>query len=334
MMRLAGLTVTRDGSGAPPRPEQVRLDSLRIQGVEATGTATVRLGAATLENWAAGQPARFELQGLEVSRDDGGATDTLRLARLFFNGFDVATAVGALIRQEQPQTLIGRSTMELDGLDFTSDGRPIGRLTELRASAEVTRADGSGPFTFAFRGIRVEPTPMIADWLTRLGYQALDGDITGTSVYDGATGLIDMRDLSVAVREAGTLSFSMAFDRLTQERIQANDIAAARLISFGLRYADASLFQRFMALQARESRTPEPQLREQFAALAGGALSQPGAAALDPIRDAVQRFIRGQARTIEIRANPPRPLGMADLQGVPPSPAEAQRMLGITATAQ
>jgi hypothetical protein len=48
----------------------------------------------------------------------------------------------------------------------------------------------------------------------------------------------------------------------------------------------------------------------------------------------VQRFIRGQARTIEIRANPPRPLGMADMQGVPPSPVEAQRMLGITATAR
>jgi hypothetical protein len=107
-----------------------------------------------------------------------------------------------------------------------------------------------------------------------------------------------------------------------------------RLIAMGLRYADASLFRRFVAMQAAQTRTPEPQLREQFAAMVGGALSQPGAAGLDPIRDAVQRFIRGQATTVDIRVNPPQPLGLEQLQGVPPSPAEAQRLLGITATAQ
>ncbi len=127
----------------------------------------------------------------------------------------------------------------------------------------------------------------------------------------------------------------MVMDGVTQQRAQAADYSQMRLISMGLRYADASLFTRFVSVQARESRTPEAQLREQFAAMAGGALSQPGAAALDPIRDAVQRFIRGQARTVEIRADPPQPIALGQMQAGPPaSPVEAQRVFGITAQAR
>jgi hypothetical protein len=334
LVRLAGLTVPR-AAGAPPRPEDVRLDGLRLEGVETSGGATMRLATLTFENWVAGQPARFAMEGLEVSQiDGGGVVDAVRMARFAFSGIDLASTIGAVVRQERPRSLVGRAAVEMDGLELASGGRPVGRMTEMRIGADVTNPDGSGTGTLAFRGIRVEATPIVAAWLTRFGYQALDADLTSSSAFDGGTGRIEVRDISLAVREAGTLSLSVALDGLTQERMQAADFSATRLISFGLRYADASLFGRFIAAQAREARTPEPQLREQLAAMAGGALSQPGAAALDPIRDSVQRFIRGQARTIEIRANPPRPLGMADMQGVPPSPVEAQRMLGITATAQ
>jgi hypothetical protein len=335
MIRIAGLTVPRDGTRAPPQPEQVRLESLRVEGVETSGAATVRLAMASFENWVAGQPARFSLEGLDVSRIEGaGMVDAVRLARFAFSGVDIASLVGAVIRQDRPSTLVGRAAMEMDGLELGGGGRPVGRMTEMRIAADVTKPDGSGTGTLAFRGIRVEATPIIAAWLTRFGYQAIDADITSATAYDGGSGRIEVRDISLAVREAGTLSLAVTLDGLTQERLQANEFDAARLISFGLRYADASLFGRFIAAQSRESRTPEPQLREQFAAMAGGALGRPGAGGLDPIRDAVQRFIRGQAQTIEIRANPPQPLRMADAQRVPPNPAEAQRLLGITATAQ
>ncbi len=153
-------------------------------------------------------------------------------------------------------------------------------------------------------------------------------------MHDAATGHIEVRDLTIAAREAGTLTFSVTMDGLTAERMQAQDFSQARLISAALGYADASLFGRFLAMQAAQSRTPEAQLREQFAAMAGGALSQPGAVALDPIRDAVLSFIRGQAQSVQIRVNPPKPIGMAEMQGTPPSPAEMQRVLGISATAQ
>lgn len=331
---LAGLTVPRDPSGAPPQPDQVRLDRLRIEGVEAAGEVPLRMRVFAVENWVAGQPARVSLEGFELDRMDAGIMDAMRLARVAISGVDFGTTLAALMRQEAPPSLVGRASIELDGLSFTNGNQPVGALQEMRIATDVTQTDGSGTGTVALRGIRVEPVPMLAEWLTRFGYQAIDAEITADTVYDAASGRVEMRDLSIMGREVGTLSFAVTMDGMTRERAQAGDISALRLISMGLRYADASLFRRFIAMQSAQTRTPEPQLREQFAQMAGGALTQPGAAALDPIRDAVQRFIRGQAQTVEIRVNPPQPLGMEQLQGVPPSPAEAQRMLGITASAQ
>jgi len=333
-LRIAGLTVPRDASGAPPQPDQVRLDRLRIEGVEATGDTPLRMRVFAVENWIAGQPARVNLEGLEIGGLDGGFVDAMRVARVAMTGVDFGTAIAAIMAQRTPPSLVGRSTLEMDGLVFTGGGRPVGGMQEMRIAADTTRTDGSGTGTLALRGIRVEPVPMVADWLTRFGYQAVDADVTGESAYDAASGRLDIRDLAIAGRDVGTLSFSLSMAGMTPERLEANDFSQMRLISFAVRYADASLFRRFVAMQAHETRTPEPQLREQFAQMAGGALTEPGVAALDPIRDAIQAFIRGQAQTVEIRANPPQPIGMEQMQVAPPSPSEAQRMFGITATAR
>ena len=333
-IRLAGLTVPRDPSGAPPEPDKVRLDQLRIEGVETRGEAAVRLRVVSVENWAAGQAARFSLEGLELGGLDAGVFDAMRLARFAISGIDFGGTLGAVMRQQPPPNMVGRAAVELDGLELTAGGRPAGALREVRVAADVTRPDGSGTGTIAFRGIRLEPTPLIADWLTRFGYQAIDAEITADTTFDAPSGRIEIRDLSIAGRDVGTLTFALTMDGVTQERAQAGDFEQMRLISAGLRYADASLFRRFIAMQAREARTPEPQLREQFAAMVGGTLSQPGAAGLDPIRDAVQRFIRGQAQSVEIRVNPPQPIKLGEVQGAPPSPSDAQRMFGITAQAR
>ncbi|MBR0682789.1 hypothetical protein GXW74_20015 [Roseomonas eburnea] len=333
-IRIGGLTVPRNTAGGPPEPDQVRLEALRVEGVEATGTTTMRLATASVENWIAGQPSRMSLEGLEMGGLDAGLVDAFRLGRFNMSGMDFGTTLAAVMRQQTPPSLVGQAAIELDGLELTAGGRPVGGLAEMRIAADVTRTDGSGTGTVAFRGIRVEPLPVIADWLTRFGYQAIEGEITAETAFDGAAGRVEIRDLSIAGREVGALSFAVALDGLTQQQMQAGDFSSARLLSFGLRYADASLFGRFLAMQAAQTRTPEAQLREQYAAMAGGALTQPGVATLDPIRDAVQRFIRGQAQTVEIRANPPQPVTLQQVQGPPPNAAAAQRMFGITAEAR
>ncbi|MEO3472267.1 hypothetical protein AAFN86_10400 [Roseomonas sp. CAU 1739] len=334
MLRLAGLTVQRDAPGTSPQPEQVTLASLRMENLQASGATTLRVGLVELEGWAAGKPARLAIEGLESSDFGGGAVDAVRIARFAMSGLDAARMMGALIRGEAVPSLVGRSSLEMLRMELLAGGRPVGGIAETRIEADITAANGSGSGTIAIRGIRVEPLPMIAEWLTRFGYQAIEGEITAATAHDATAGRVEIRDLTIAAREAGTLTFSMNLDGLTPDRVQTMDYSQARLISAALGYADASLFRRFIAMQAAQTRTPEAQLREQFAAMAGGALSQPGAVALDPIRDAVLSFIRGQAQSVQIRMNPPQPIGMAEMQQVPPSPAEMQRVLGISATAR
>ena len=193
----------------------------------------------------------------------------------------------------------------------------------------------SGPHTFG------NPCPVLdtrTGTLVLLATQNLGTDrekeiIAGTS-YEAANGRVEVRDFIIAARDVGTLSFSFNIDGLTQDRMQALDYSQARLIGAALGWADASLYRRFVAMQAAQSRTPEAQLREQFAAMVEGALGQPDAVALAPVREALLRFIRGQASAVDIRVNPPRPIGAEEMQQVPPSPAELQRVLGITATAR
>lgn len=333
MLRLAGLTVPR-GAGGPPDPSQVRLESMRLEGLSVTGSATVGIDLATIDNWLPGQPGSALVQGLTVGGIRQGLVDTVRLARIAVGGMDIGGVLTAIMQQDRMPSLVGHATAEMDGLELTSGGRPVGGMREMRLAADITDAQGSGNGTLALRGIRVEPLPMIAQWLTQFGYQAVEGDITAATSRDAASGRVEIRDFTIAVKDAGTLTFSVNLDGLTQDRVQALDYSQARLIGAALGWADASLYRRFVAMQAAQARVPEDQLREQFAQMASGALSQPDATALGPIRDAVLSFIRGQATEVDIRVNPPQPLGAAEMQQVPQDPAALQRVLGITATSK
>ncbi len=334
LVRIAGLTLPRS-TGGPPQPDQVRLQGLRVEGLRVSGDVNFGVAQATVENWMPGQPGAVQVQGVEMTIAGAGIVDLVRLGRVALNGIDIGGMLGALMRQERVPNLVGRATMELDGLDLLGGGgRPVGRLQEIRLAADITDRQGSGSGTMALRGIRIEPIPLLSDWLTRFGYQAIEGDITASTSHDAAAGRVEVRDFTVAARDVGTLSFSLNIDGLTQERVQALDYSQARLISAALGWADASLYRRFVAMQASQARVPEDQLREQFAAMAAGALSQPDAVALEPVREALLRFIRGQATVVDIRVNPPKPIGAEEMQQVPPSPAELQRVLGISATAR
>jgi hypothetical protein len=334
MLRLVGLTVPRNPGGGPPQPEQVNLDTLQLANLQVTGTTTVTLATLELAGWTAGKPSRLVMEGLQTVQPGAGMVDGVRMARLAMAGVDAARILGAVIRGERVPSLVGSSSLEMRGLEVLGGGQPLGGIADLQLAANITAEDGSGSGTFAARGIRVEPMPMLAQWLTRFGYRAIEGEISASTVHNASTGRIEVNDLTIAAREAGTLTFSVTLDGVTAERMQASDFSQARLISAALGYADASLFGRFLAMQSAQTRTPEAQLREQFAAMVSGALSQQGAVALDPIRDAVLSFIRGQAQSVQIQVKPPEPIGMAQMQSVPPSPAELQRMLGVTATAR
>jgi hypothetical protein len=337
-LQLAGLAVQRPDRGQPLLPDQFTLESLRLEGlgVRAKDGTVVTLADTTLEEYGPGRPARLALTGLEVRPPPGQPVEQVRLGRLAMRGMDLAGLLAAAVAKQVPPRPTGRFALEAEDLAIGAPSRPMGGMASLRLAGE---AGGGGPesASLAVRGVRVEPFPGLGEWLRRFGYQSLLLDLTMEGRYEPQSGLLSVSSLSLAGRDIGALGLSYVVDGMTPDATQRQDYAAVRLISATLRYADQSLLGRVMREQAREAGVPEQRLREQYAAMAGGLLTQPGRAGsgLDPIREAVTRFIRGQAQELTLTAQPPSPLAIGQLQAGPPgSAAEAQRIFGLSATAR
>jgi hypothetical protein len=333
-LQVLGLTVRKPAPGESPDPRMASFDAVRLERVTLTGEAQGTLDSLAVEEYGPGRLTRIDLAGLDMRLSSGSQLDRFRLGRFVMRGMDIASIAGAIAAKEQPPRTPGRQAIEMEDLAFGMGGRIVSAIGSVRATGETS--DGvSGTGNIAIRGIRVEPLPELDEWLRRFGYEALNLEMTMDGRYDAATGRVDIASIALAGREIGALSIGLVLDGVTQEAAEAADLTRMTLVSASIRYVDQSLFGRFLRDQARQTRASEAQLREQYAALAGGALTQPGAAVLDPIRDAVQRFIRGQAREVEISLRPPQPIAFSTLQSAPPkSPVEAQRMLGLSATAR
>ena len=122
-------------------------------------------------------------------------------------------------------------------------------------------------------------------------------------------------------------------DGLTQQAILERQFTNVRLFGAGIGWLDQSILQRVARDMARSMGTTEAALRDQWAGMASGMLAQRGAAGMESLRDAIVRYIRGQANEIELRAQPPQPVPVMSLGGMG-SPVQVQQALNITATAR
>ncbi|MBW8271133.1 hypothetical protein [Caldovatus aquaticus] len=334
-LRLGGMVVQRP-PGQELLPDMIRADAIRLQGFAAPDPeASIAFHQLDIEEYGPGRPTRFALSGLDIGMPRNREADRVRLGRLLARGLDAATLLRAAVEhQPPPRPAAGRQALEMEDLQVGAGRRTIVSVASARASGEQD-AQGSGTGSLAIRGIRIGAVPGLEQWLRRFGYDALVLELAMDGSYDAPSGRVELASFSLAGREIGALALSLVVDGATQQALEMLDYSGMRLVSAGIRYVDQSLYARFVREQARQTRTPEQQLREQYAAMAGGALGAPGKGALDAIRDAVQRFLRGQAREIEITAAPPEPIPFARFQGAAPGgPAEIQQMLGLSATAR
>ncbi len=332
---ITGLNVDVPTDGRRAMPTDVVMDSARVENLRVQDAqADVAIAALELEEYGRDRASRFGITGLEVRLPAGQPVDLVRLARAGLRGYDLATLWTALVENRTPGMPTGRQAIEAEELTLSAGGRPMGAMASARISGESSVAGNGG--SLALRGIRIEPFPEIAPWLQRFGYDGITADITAEARFNPSNGRLEMPSLSVAARDAGALALSLVLDNLPPDVSDPSSYQQARLVAAGLRYVDQSLFARFVRQQAQESRQQEAQLREQFASMATGMLAQGNnSPALQAIGNAAARFIRGQAREVELVARPTQPVPLADLAGNPPaSPGDAVARFGVTATAR
>ena len=224
----------------------------------------------------------------------------VRSARAALRGLDLAAGFAALVASEAPPRMQGSYGLEVEGVSVREGGRPLGGFGTLRVNGEVP---ASGPETgsLALRDLRIEPFPGFAEWLRRFGYEAVTADLSAESRYDRAPGRVELTSLSLSGREIGALGLSLVLDGVTPEAAERADVKAMRLVSAALRYVDQSLYGRYVRQQAREMRVSEGEARSQQAETAEVMLGILGKGpGLDAVREAVGRFLRGEAREVEI----------------------------------
>ena len=327
-------------------PEAVTIGALRLESLTVEGDQPVALAELVLEDYAPGRPGRLSLTGLDVLAPQAGAFDRVRTGRILLRGLDLPGSIAALGAQETPPRAEGGYALEIEDVVVSAGERAIGGFGALRLQGDPPAGEIETG-RVALRELRLEPFPGLDAWLTRFGYQALLADLTAESRYDRASGRLELRSLSLAGREMGVLGLSLALDGVTPEAADQQDWEQLKLVGLALRYLDQSLLGRVAREEARRSRTTEARVREGWASQLAAALaagpSRPGSGSgrtsteggLAPVVAALQRFLRGEAKEVELTARPPRPVAFGELPAaLLGGPAAAQRVLGLGAVAR
>lgn len=340
-LRLVGIRARAPAPGQPFMPSMLSADLVRMEDLRTQGADGLRIAELSVEDYGNGRSGRVTLAGFSVNTPGAAPMlEQVRIARVLVRGLDFAALLQALIAKEMPARPTGSYAMEMDGFSLLqAQDRVLGGIESMRATQDIA-PNRPEVGRFALLGIRIEPFPGLDTWLQRFGFTNVVGDLTGESREEHGTQRLQIPGMTLSVRDAGTLSLAIEIDGWDAAQAQANSLSPdqVRLVSMRLRYRDAGLTTRLLRDQARSTGASEAQLRQQFAAQAGGmaAMGSPAdAAALAPIGDAVQRFIRGEATEIEISLRPPQPVPFNAFSAAGGGgPAAAQRALGITATAR
>jgi hypothetical protein len=329
-IELRDLTVTRPATGEALRPDQMSLGYLRLDGLAVQGDRPVAITEVVVQDYLPGRTGRASMAGLDVLVPEAGVLDRVKIGRIALEGIDLPGVLTALTTGEIPSRPQTNYSMAIEGVTLTQGDAPVGSLGALRMAGVQGKAD-SGQLTL--EGLRVEPFPLIEDWLKKLGYAALTGDLSAETRFDSAAGRLEMVSLLLGIRDAGALALSFTLEGMTAESAAKMEFQDARLAAFGLRYLDQSLLRRLALAEVKGSRRTEAQVRDGWANQAAGAMG--GGGAVTPVLAAVQRLLRGQATEVTITAAPPKPVPFSEL---PPlalgGPPAMQRVLGITATAR
>jgi hypothetical protein len=329
-------------------PDALSVGSLRLEALTVEGDQPVAVAELVLEDYAVGRPGRLTVSGLDVLAPQAGAFDRVRAGRIQLRGLDLPGTIASLGAQETPPRADAGYALEIEDVVVTAGDRTIGGFGALRIQGDPAAA-GIETGRLALRELRLEPAPGLEEWLTRFGYQALIGDLTAESRYDRANGRLELRSLSLAGREMGVLGLSLALDGVTPEAAEQGDWEQLKLVGVALRYLDQSLLGRAARDEARRRKTTEARVREGWASQLAAALAAAGGPApraprsgqaaetggLGPIVATLQRFLRGEAKEVEIIVAPPQPLPLGQLPlALLAGPAALQRQLGLSAAAK
>lgn len=321
-LSLAGFALP----GAVPQAERLEVTNLRVTGPWAGGFARLLVRDAV-----PGRDATLEATEMRLEPQDRSVVAAATLRRLAVSATDIQGLIGIIIAARAnpanpPEAPAGRQSLIAEGLEIRGPAARLGGMDRLALSGE-NRPGTPATGRIALEGVELAANTPASAWLAPFGYEGLRGDLTLDATQDIPRGRLEIGALALAVREVAALGLSVTMDGVRAGTDPAQAYQNASLVQARLRYADQSLYARALARQARESGRREADIRLEWARLAEAQLPE-------MLRPPVLRFIRGEARELEITARPARPVPFSSLSKPPTDAAGWQRLLGLTVTAR
>lgn len=265
---------------------------------------------------------------------------TVVVASAALQGFDISRMLAmmpdllASPNTPHPEVLNSMSLArgEISGLRIDYAAGPLVTMDTLMRVDASGLADKTG--TFSIHGFTVQTSgrPLSAaarQSLSDFGMADFTTDLDDAYSYDQASGTMTLKRCDIAVHDVGALHMSAVVNGLppgqatTQQQIQAR-LAQARLVSASFTWDDVSLVTRLLKMAAAKQGVTPEQIRAglalPLASLPMLMPEQPDAA------EQINAFLDGR-HTLKVTLNPPSPVGIADLQGVPA--AQKAAVLGV-----
>lgn len=340
-----------DLSAAAGTQGGIPIDRVRFGRMTASNLSSrddeAELGAArvVLAGYGAGEPTRVEVEDLSF-RDpapSGDGPDSVTAGAAVVDGYDVATALGAVLRDAEPPPPVDLKEVVADRLVFSRTGTAVASVDRLAAAWDVADK-ASRSATFAVRGFDAPVTEeTIRDngsFFEEAGYERLGGDLDVAVAYDAGTGVARIGPVSLVGRDMGSIAATVVLanapDPLAVGEPDPDAWMRSKIAGIELSYTDHSLMRRALAAAAADQGITEGELvetsvRQIDALLSGG--GAPGDVQREML-EAVQAFLKSPG-TIELTAAPAEPVAVPALvMTLMMAPVEALDLLGVRVSAR
>jgi len=305
---------------------RLTLDSLRLSSIVAAGTPSLKLQELRLDGFHPERPGTLAIAGLEAAAEPSDLyPDTANLARLTLSGLDLPGTIVALAERTLPPRPLADFLFEVEGLRLGQQGKTLFGVQSWRSSWTRGETDRSN---LVLRGLTIERSAAVGDWLDPYGYEAITGEAVSDGSFDRTRGVLESTRFDLDLAEVGGLGLTFRLSGLTPESMEAIDLDGWRLDALRLRLTDAGLYRHIVAEEAQRRRLPEPKIRADYVADAVALLG--GAKAAGSLLPPLQRFLRGEALTLELTLQPLKPVSFEAVEKANGrGTAAVQRLLGM-----
>jgi hypothetical protein len=269
----------RRGFYARLRADKIDIPEIEIRNARANSSLK-KLHAEKVRDGAVGS---LTLAGLQISTHEAGVTATaLRSGPVSIENVDIGSvfspADGTLLQSAPVRNQrVSMSDLELSAPDKTVSANATGgNLLTLKIASFKLDGSFSGQFptvgAIDINGVSLAPpkTSALGQGLAGYGYDNLSGDIHFKGRFDQASNAYLLDDSSISVRDVGAIRFESRIAGIDADKFLSTPAARldalsnATLARFSMRFTNAGLMEKLMAVNAQRSAKSVDAVRAQW----------------------------------------------------------------------